>query len=411
MLGDPLRPGRQGARRLSDPRRHQQQLRRRCHALGHLALLRGELRRLRLRVRPDRPQPAAAPARDGPVQSRGGSGGPGGQGDLPHRGCGRWRLLPLPPHGVARRRTAPAGSGRAGGGGGGRQPADAPALRQRPRTRRTRGDRAGRGELDARAQSPGPANRLPRPGADGGGVQGRRRRVVRRRSGVLHLQGQQPRLGLRHREGGDGDRLRRSHAGRGRTADRRGQPGGARRQPRPVRRRGRRQHGDRAGHPRDARGRALPALSHSALGADRHRLLARRHAALFCEPGQAAHARRGHGQDHLRRDFEVSGPFRGTALATPSPIPTPTPSPVPTPTPAPAPTPTPPIAPAPIPAADPAGEEGRFGGGAMGLGLGALTAAALLRKALAQANPGSQASAGGVAATASPASSDQAPSD
>ncbi|MES2683871.1 MAG: alkaline phosphatase PhoX [Pseudomonadota bacterium] len=71
--------------------------------------------------------------------------------------------------------------------------------------------------------------------------------------------------------------------------------------------------------------------------------------------------------------FEISGPFRGTAAAVPTPTPTPVPVPGLTP------------APSPAPAPGTAGE-GRFGGGAMGFGLGALTAAALLKKVLATAS-------------------------
>ena len=80
--------------------------------------------------------------------------------------------------------------------------------------------------------------------------------------------------------------------------------------------------------------------------------------------------------------FEVSGPFRGTVAAVPVPVPTP----VPAPTPAPAPSPAPVPAPAPAPSPAPPLAAGRFGGGAMGLGLGALTAAALLKKALTAAS-------------------------
>lgn len=79
--------------------------------------------------------------------------------------------------------------------------------------------------------------------------------------------------------------------------------------------------------------------------------------------------------------FEISGPFRGTAAAVPTPAPTPIPTPTPSPSPAPSPVPGT-IAAAPT-ASTAAATSGRFGGGAMGLGLGALTAAALLKKALA----------------------------
>ena len=54
--GAALRRRRRGARRLPDPRRHHQQLRRRAHAVGHLALVRGVRRRAGLGVRPGRPQ-------------------------------------------------------------------------------------------------------------------------------------------------------------------------------------------------------------------------------------------------------------------------------------------------------------------------------------------------------------------
>ena len=91
--------------------------------------------------------------------------------------------------------------------------------------------------------------------------------------------------------------------------------------------------------------------------------------------------------------FEISGPFRGTALA-------------PMPGPSPAPSPTPGDTPSPAPAAPPAtAAAGRFGGGGMGLGLGALTAAALLKKALAASAPPPVAAVADVAAlppTASP---------
>ena len=63
--------------------------------------------------------------------------------------------------------------------------------------------------------------------------------------------------------------------------------------------------------------------------------------------------------------FEVTGPFRGTALAPPAPAPMPSPSPVPI------------LAPV---TSNERPTEGRFGGGAMGIGLGALAAAAWLAR-------------------------------
>lgn len=87
--------------------------------------------------------------------------------------------------------------------------------------------------------------------------------------------------------------------------------------------------------------------------------------------------------------FEVSGPFRGSALA-----PVPNPAPVPTPD-------------LGLPTAGTGA--GRFGGGAMGLGLGALAAAGLLQKALAaKATPAVEASAAPASSTPdSPSCPDQ----
>ena len=72
----PLRPARADPGGLPDPRRHERQLLRGAHAVGHLALVRGGGRGARVGVRPARAQARRGPARARRVQARGRGGGP-----------------------------------------------------------------------------------------------------------------------------------------------------------------------------------------------------------------------------------------------------------------------------------------------------------------------------------------------
>ena len=104
---DPLPPGRQHRERVSHPRRHQRQLRRRRHAVGHLALVRGARRRPRVGVRPGRQADRPAAPRARRLQPRGRRGRAGRAAGLPDRGPAGRRLLSL--HAGRRTRTSSEG--------------------------------------------------------------------------------------------------------------------------------------------------------------------------------------------------------------------------------------------------------------------------------------------------------------
>ena len=192
QLGRALRPRRRDRVGLPDPLRHQRQLRRRAHPVGHLALVRGVRGRPRVGVRSRRSRPGHDPARARLLQPRGGGRRPGRQAALPDRGPARRRPLPL----HAGRLPGP--RRRAARGHGRRRMGD--------------GARPHRG-LHGHAQA----------GPEHAEVQRRRGDLVRLGDDLLLDQGRQQGLGLRHRRGHARHDLRRRRA-----AHRRRQPHGHR---------------------------------------------------------------------------------------------------------------------------------------------------------------------------------------
>ncbi|CAA9258941.1 MAG: FIG01123273: hypothetical protein, partial [uncultured Corynebacteriales bacterium] len=252
---DPLRLGRHGHRGVPDPVRHQPQLRRWPHAVEPVAVLRGGRTRVRLRDEPVR-RSRRAPARDGPLQPRGGRGRPGPPGGVPDRGPVRRLPLPVPADHVGRPVDRHPGG-----------------LRRRHRDQR-------HGPLAGRAGS----RRLPDvhalPGGRGQAVQRWRGLLLRRRRLLVHHQGRQQGVAAVRRGQPVRARVRRQPGQpRSRPADRRGQHhrDGHRRH---LRRRGRREHGGQPHHPGRHR-RAVPADRQPVgVGDHRARLHPGRHPAL-----------------------------------------------------------------------------------------------------------------------------------
>src|SRR5918992_1351109 len=162
---------------------------------------------------------AARARRVKPGGARGGAGGPPA---VPDRGRGRRRLLPL--H-ADRLPESARGAARGGRGGGGRE------------RRLARG--AGPDANPSRAPNPAA-------GARDDPLQRRRGHLARRRRPLLHDEGRQAPVGLRHAHRDARGRVRPRHGAR-LLARRRGQRDGVR-GGRDLRVRGRREHGDRADH-------------------------------------------------------------------------------------------------------------------------------------------------------------------
>ena len=107
-LGAAHRPRRQGARRLPDPVRHDPELLRRRHAVGHLAVLRGDRGRPGLGVRPGRAQArASAHPAMGVFKHEAAAVDPHAAPRLHDRGPDRRRPLPL--HAASAGPTCPSG--------------------------------------------------------------------------------------------------------------------------------------------------------------------------------------------------------------------------------------------------------------------------------------------------------------
>lgn len=282
-LGGAVRRRRRDRRRVPDPRRHERQLRRWPDPVGDVAVLRGGAAGPGLRdLAGGRPVRRGADP-DGPLQARGGGLRPGAAGGLPDRGRGGRLLLPVRPGHLGRPAHRP--------GAGALRPG-------RP------GDRAG--DLAGPAGPRRVPGAHPLPGGRGADVRRRRGLLVRRRHLLVHHQGRQPGVGVRRGEPAARPRVRRlAGAGRCRAADRRRQHHRHRGR-RPLRGRGRRQHGDQRDHAGRC-GDPVPAAARAVrVGADR---------AAFSPDGSRLYFSSQRGTSGARAGtggitYEVRGPFR-----------------------------------------------------------------------------------------------------